>query len=443
MEISRGLTASEFTDLLNWGQAGLDGTVVTDVFTPADVFGATDNGLFNRIHPDNLFTDTNGTINATVGDAVAYIEDLSGNENHRIQANVSRRPTLQQDPNGAYKLVYDGVDDFIDVTYSGVISTPISNVNVARNAPNSRISTETTDTRSLRLNIETAGDGTLTFYAKDGGSSNPSAEGISIPVGVEILILGTVWAQENSLYRINGVQNTGVFDPGSNSETAGYRTAADNANPPAVYTTLEEYGAIQIDRELTTEQFEKIEDYFELEVGIAHSGDFSPASLFAGGTEGAWYNPSDLSTLFQDSAGTTPVTASGQPVGKMLDKSGNGNHATQATAARRPTYTEDGGLAWLAFDGVDDAMGCPGLGVTSSALTTLYSATQSGGGAVDLIFGVENTRDNRFQNFTDSSGARKTGIKGSGESTFPTYGDSSVNQNCRCSLERLQCPKTT
>ena len=29
MEISRGLTASEFTELLNWGQAGLDGTVVT------------------------------------------------------------------------------------------------------------------------------------------------------------------------------------------------------------------------------------------------------------------------------------------------------------------------------------------------------------------------------------------------------------------------------
>ena len=104
------------------------------VFTPADVFGATDIGLFNRIHPDNLFTDTNGTINATVGDDVAYIEDLSGNENHRIQAVVARRPTLQQDPNGAYKLVYDGVDDLIDVTYSGVISTPISNVNVARNA---------------------------------------------------------------------------------------------------------------------------------------------------------------------------------------------------------------------------------------------------------------------------------------------------------------------
>jgi hypothetical protein len=36
---------------------------------------------------------------------------------------------------------------------------------------------------------------------------------------------------------------------------------------------------------------------------------------------GAWYDPSDLTTLFQDSAGTTPVTAVEQPVGLILDKS--------------------------------------------------------------------------------------------------------------------------
>ena len=83
---------------------------------------------------------------------------------------------------------------------------------------------------------------------------------------------------------------------------------------------------------------------------------FSPASLFAGSTEGAWYEPSDIDTLFQDSAGTTPVTASGQPVGLMLDKSGNGNHATQTISAKRPIYTEGSGLAWLAFDGVGDFM---------------------------------------------------------------------------------------
>ena len=51
---------------------------------------------------------------------------------------------------------------------------------------------------------------------------------------------------------------------------------------------------------------------------------------------GLLFDPSDLSTLYQDAAGTIPVTAVEQPVGKMLDKSGNGNHATQSVTASRP-----------------------------------------------------------------------------------------------------------
>ena len=48
---------------------------------------------------------------------------------------------------------------------------------------------------------------------------------------------------------------------------------------------------------------------------------FNVMSLFGAGEQGAWYDPSDLTTLFQDSAGTIPVTAVEQPVGLMLDKS--------------------------------------------------------------------------------------------------------------------------
>jgi len=81
---------------------------------------------------------------------------------------------------------------------------------------------------------------------------------------------------------------------------------------------------------------------------------FTPASLFAGSIAGAWYGPSDLSTLFQDSAGTTPVTTAGQPVGLMLDKSGRANHAVQATAASRPTYQT--GPARATLDKVDDRL---------------------------------------------------------------------------------------
>lgn len=48
---------------------------------------------------------------------------------------------------------------------------------------------------------------------------------------------------------------------------------------------------------------------------------YEPIFVFAGGWNGVWFDPSDLTTLFQDSAGSTPVTAAGQPDGRALDKS--------------------------------------------------------------------------------------------------------------------------
>jgi hypothetical protein len=66
--------------------------------------------------------------------------------------------------------------------------------------------------------------------------------------------------------------------------------------------------------------------------------NWNPSAIFYGGEPGVWYDPSDITTLFQDNLGATPVTAAGQTVGRILDKSGRGNHATQATLAQRPTY---------------------------------------------------------------------------------------------------------
>ena len=78
-------------------------------------------------------------------------------------------------------------------------------------------------------------------------------------------------------------------------------------------------------------------------------------ALFSGGEQGAYYDPSDSSTVFQDAAMTTPAGAN-DPVGALMDKSGNGNHATQSMAAARPIRRTDGTHWWLEFDGVDDAM---------------------------------------------------------------------------------------
>jgi len=101
-------------------------------------------------------------------------------------------------------------------------------------------------------------------------------------------------------------------------------------------------------------------DGFSSPLGPRRGRAFSPAALFAASEPGAWYDPSDLTTLFQDTAGATPVTAAGQSVARVNDKSGRGNNATQATAASRPTYQVDGsGRGYLAFDGVDDFLLTP------------------------------------------------------------------------------------
>lgn len=68
---------------------------------------------------------------------------------------------------------------------------------------------------------------------------------------------------------------------------------------------------------------------------------WSPKVYFANNEHGAWYDPSDLTTLFIDAQGTTPVTSAGDPVGLMLDKSGNNVHARQLLSAYRPIYRID------------------------------------------------------------------------------------------------------
>lgn len=100
---------------------------------------------------------------------------------------------------------------------------------------------------------------------------------------------------------------------------------------------------------------------------------FIVESLFANNEQGVWYDPSDMNTLFQDDAGTIPVTASGQTVGRILDKSGRGNHATQSSAANRPTFRDVGGLRYLEFDGANDFLITGSINFTASDAMSVFA----------------------------------------------------------------------
>ena len=117
------------------------------------------------------------------------------------------------------------------------------------------------------------------------------------------------------------------------------------------------------------------------------SAAWAPSALFASGEQGAWYDPSDLTTMFQDRAGTTPVTADGQTVGKILDKSGRGKHATAPSDAARPLYKTDGTYHWMQFDGVDDGLATANIDMSASP-QMLYSigCRNIAGASDDFLF---------------------------------------------------------
>ena len=118
---------------------------------------------------------------------------------------------------------------------------------------------------------------------------------------------------------------------------------------------------------------------------LRSSVSFSPASLFAANEPGVWFDPSDLATLYQDPAGTTPVTTPGQTVGLMLDKS-------QGLALGAELWTNTGVIgmsATIAANGTGwnvTSTGTSFVGIrlnTASLGTSSYKATVSWSGNVN------------------------------------------------------------
>jgi hypothetical protein len=104
-------------------------------------------------------------------------------------------------------------------------------------------------------------------------------------------------------------------------------------------------------------------------------GSFNPLSL----SPSLWFDFSDLTTLFQDTGGTSPVTTTGQSIARINDKSGNARHATQATPAAMPTYSTSStinGRAIGSFDG-GDRLGTSAVDLTATNKLELWGVAQS------------------------------------------------------------------
>ena len=91
------------------------------------------------------------------------------------------------------------------------------------------------------------------------------------------------------------------------------------------------------------------------------------------GKKAVMLDMTDLSTLYQDTAGTTPVTTIGQSIARVNDKSASANHATQSTAGLRPLLQTNNGKYAAQFDGTNDALILPNISWTGGALNSFVA----------------------------------------------------------------------
>lgn len=108
-----------------------------------------------------------------------------------------------------------------------------------------------------------------------------------------------------------------------------------------------------------------------------------------GGRAGAWLDPSDLSYMTQDSAGTTGA-ALNQPIGKIVDRFGFSAHGVQATAGSRPTLSARVNM----LTGTETGAGWNGDGATLTA----YDGVVAGTGAASS-FGLATTTGIRYPRY--------------------------------------------
>lgn len=124
--------------------------------------------------------------------------------------------------------------------------------------------------------------------------------------------------------------------------------------------------------------------------GVSLAADV--AGMFGNGENGGVGVLSDFSTMYQDAARTTPVTAVGQPVGSLRLKYGPGIYYTAAGAARPLLQQDASGYYYLATDGATQFMSCP-YSQSAYPLTLAVAAKADAdtvGGAISVTASVVN-----------------------------------------------------
>ena len=126
------------------------------------------------------------------------------------------------------------------------------------------------------------------------------------------------------------------------------------------------------------------------------------------------------SSLYQDSARTTPITASGQPIGSVTDLSPNGKNAS-STGGSRPLWNS---LGYGTFDGFDDYLQTAAIDFSATdAVTVVAAIRKSSDAAAGVVaeLGPIYTTAGGFLLLAPGSAGQATVLYGSSGSVGSTF----------------------
>jgi len=179
-----------------------------------------------------------------------------------------------------------------------------------------------------------------------------------------------------------------------------------------------------------------------------NSDSFSPSSLFVGGFKGAWYDMSDITTMFKVD-GTTPAVV-GQAVGKILDRSGNGQHLIQTTESKCPLLAvDDAGRMCLDFDGDDGLRTAGNLPFATNSVNTMsvfVGAKKEATGLNQTIVELSNSvggTSGGVRIFCTSGEVWRAIQKGSSANTISTDAVGNPNKSIFTSVASISAPSHT
>ena len=293
-----------------------DVTAIYNSGVPADLTSLSPVGWW-RMGDDSNDTASDGT-------AIATITDSSGNGNDATQATASNQPTFKALDQSTTSLSFDGSTDYLSAptitalnaptafsssawfAYSGSTTASAENIITAGSASGNRFYLQVFNPQNIRYGHSTA----------------------YLDISVSTLNSGT-W------YHLATVHNGTSLEVFLNGVSQG--TASVNA-PQSGYGTNFKIGAYAVGGITPIGHFEGALD----NVAIFNSAlSASDVASLASSRGAHIVNDLSLSPTAYYRMGEDDSLTDGASASQITDASGNGNHATQATAANQPTASID------------------------------------------------------------------------------------------------------